>query len=55
MCPDSESELIVRFGKYSTFVEGEEVNKQRDQCKACKLTFMDLTNTVLYRTHRLNQ
>lgn len=26
-CPDCESEHIVRFGKYSTFVDGEEVKK----------------------------
>lgn len=24
-CPDCESEHIVRFGKFSTFVDGEEV------------------------------
>lgn len=29
--------------------------KKRYRCKACKLTFTDLTNTVLYRTRRLNQ
>lgn len=54
-CPDCESEHVVRFGKYSTIVEGEEVKKQRYQCRACKITFTDLTNTVLYRTRRLNQ
>lgn len=27
-CPDCESEHIVRFGKYSTSVDGEEVKKQ---------------------------
>ncbi|MCM3612679.1 IS1595 family transposase [Planococcus sp. MERTA32b] len=54
-CPDCESEHVVRFGKYLTIVEGEEVKKQRYQCKACKITFTDLTNTVLYRTRRLNQ
>ncbi len=54
-CPDCESEHIVRFGKYSTIVDGETVKKQRYRCKACKKTFTDLTNTVLYRTRRLNQ
>lgn len=54
-CPDCESEHIVRFGKYSTIVDGEEVKKQRYRCKACKTTFTDLTNTALYRTRRLNQ
>lgn len=54
-CPDCESEHAVRFGKYSTIVEDEEVKKQRYQYKACKITFTDLTNTVLYRTRRLNQ
>lgn len=29
--------------------------KQRYRCKACKLTFTNLTNTVLYRIHRVNQ
>ncbi len=41
-CPDCESEHIVRFGKYSTFVDGEEIKKQRHRCKACKMTFTDL-------------
>ncbi len=54
-CPDCESEHIVRFGKYTTIVDGEEVKKQRYRCKACKKTFTDLTNTVLYRTRHLNQ
>jgi transposase-like protein len=53
-CPDCESEHIVRFGKYSTIVDGEEIVKQRYRCKACKKTFTDLTNTALYRTRRLN-
>jgi transposase-like protein len=54
-CPDCESEHIVRFGKYSTIVDGEEVKKQRYRCKACRKTFTDLTNTALYRTRRLHQ
>lgn len=54
-CPDCESEHAVRFGKYSTIVEDEEVKKQCYQYKACKITFTDLTNTLLYRTRRLNQ
>jgi transposase-like protein len=41
-CPDCESEHIVRFGKYSTVVDGKEVIKQRYRCKACKTTFTDL-------------
>lgn len=54
-CPDCESEHIVRYGSYSTTVDGEKVEKQRYQCKACKKTFTDLTNTALYRTRCLNQ
>ena len=54
-CPDCESEHIVRFGKYTTIVDGEEVKKQRYRRKACKKSFTDLTNTVLYRTRHLNQ
>lgn len=54
-CPDCTSEHIVRFGKYTTIVDGEEVKNQRYRCKACKKTFTDLTNTVLYRTRHLNQ
>lgn len=53
-CPECESEHIVRFGKYPTIVDGEEVKKQCYRCKACKKTFTDLTNTVLYRTCHLN-
>ena len=53
-CPDCESEHIVRFGKYYTIVDGEEMKKQRYRCKACKKTFTDLTNTALYRTRHLN-
>lgn len=53
-CTDCESEHIVRYGKYLTIVDGEEVQKQRYRCKACKTTFTDLTNTALYRTRRLN-
>lgn len=52
-CPDCTSEHIVRFGKYTTIVDGEEVKKQRYRCKACKKTFTDLTNTVLCRTRHL--
>lgn len=52
-CPECESEHIVRFGKYLTIVDGEEVKKQRYCCKTCKKTFTDLTNTVLYRTRHL--
>ncbi|MCP3032487.1 IS1595 family transposase [Halobacillus sp. A1] len=54
-CPDCESEHIVRFGKYSTIVDGEEVKKQRYRCKACRMTFTDLTNTALYRTRHLHR
>ncbi len=54
-CPSCESEYIVRFGRYSTIVDGEEVKKQRYRCKACKMTFTDLTNTALYRTRHLNR
>src|SRR5699024_12811796 len=54
-CLDYTSEHIVRFGKYTTIVDGEEVKKHRDRCKAWKKTFTDLTNTVLYRTRHLTQ
>lgn len=54
-CPDCESGHIVRYGTYSTIVEGDEVEKQRYRCKACKKTFTDLTNTALYRTRHLNK
>ena len=54
-CPDCESEHIVRFGKYATIVDGEEVKKQRYRCKACRMTFTDLTNTALYRTRHLHR
>lgn len=54
-CPDCESEYIVRYGTYSTIVDGDKVEKQRYRCKACKKTFTDLTNTALYRTRHLNQ
>ena len=54
-CPDCESEHIVRFGRYSIIVDGEEVKKQRYRCKACRMTFTDLTNTALYRTRHLNR
>nr|WP_246010306.1 IS1595 family transposase [Bacillus yapensis] len=54
-CPDCESEHIVRYGTYSTIVDGDEVEKQRYRWKACKKTFTDLTNTALYRTRHLNQ
>lgn len=54
-CPDCESVHIVRFGKYTTIVDCEEVKKQRYRCKACKKTFTDLTKTALYRTRHLNQ
>lgn len=54
-CPDCESAHIVRYGTYSTIVDGDEVEKQRYRCKACKKTFTDLTNTALYRTRHLNQ
>src|SRR5690625_7008679 len=54
-CPDCESEHIIRFGKYTTSVEGEEVVKQRYRCKDCRMTFTDLTNTSIYRTRYLNK
>ncbi|TVP84516.1 MAG: IS1595 family transposase [Alkalicoccus sp.] len=54
-CPACESQHIVRFGTYATIVDGEPVKKQRYRCKACSITFTDLTNTTLYRTRRLNQ
>lgn len=54
-CPDCESEHIVRNGTYTTLVYGDEVEKQRYLCKACKRTFTDLTNSTLYRTRRLNK
>src|SRR5690625_3377907 len=54
-CPDCESEHIIRFGKYTTSVEGDEVVKQRYRCKACRMTFTDLTNTAIYRTCYLNK
>ena len=54
-CPDCESEHVVRFGKYTTLVNGDEVTKQRYRCKACRKTFTDLTNTVLYRTRHLDK
>ncbi|RPF50601.1 hypothetical protein EDC24_2568 [Aquisalibacillus elongatus] len=54
-CPDCESEHVVRFGKYTTLVGGDEVTKQRYRCKACRKTFTDLTNTVLYRNRHLDK
>ncbi|WP_347860774.1 IS1595 family transposase [Salimicrobium sp. PL1-032A] len=54
-CPDCEAEHVVRFGTYTTIVDGDEVKKQRYRCKACRKTFTDLTNTALYRTRRLHQ
>lgn len=43
-CPHCTSEHVVRFGK----VKG----RQRYLCKCCGKTFMDTTNTVLYRTRK---
>ncbi|HCX5354422.1 TPA: IS1 family transposase, partial [Escherichia coli] len=37
--PNCESEHIVRYGTSSTIVDGDEVEKQRYRCKACKKTF----------------
>ena len=54
-CPDCESEHIIRFGKYTTLVDGDEVVKQCYRCKACRMTFTDLTNTAIYRTRYLNK
>src|SRR5699024_12871187 len=54
-CPDCESEHIVRFGKYTIIVEGEEVIKQAYRYKACRTTFTDLTNLASYRTRYLNK
>lgn len=45
----------MRFGIYTTIIDGDEVNKQRYRCKFCAATFTDLTNTALYRTRRLNK
>ncbi|WP_188205928.1 IS1595 family transposase [Alkalibacillus aidingensis] len=54
-CPECASEHVVRFGKYTTLVGGQEVTKQRYHCKSCRKTFTDLTNTVLYRTLYLDK
>ncbi|MFB1081420.1 IS1595 family transposase [Jeotgalibacillus sp. JSM ZJ347] len=54
-CPHCQSKHVVRFGKYTTLVGGDEVKKQRYRCKSCTTTFTDLTNTALYRTRRLNK
>lgn len=54
-CPHCNSHHVVRFGKYTTIVDGDEIKKQRYRCKACTATFTDLTNTALYRTRRLNK
>src|SRR5690625_717929 len=53
--PDCKSDQIVRFPKYSSFVDGEEFKKQLYRSKACRKSFTDLANTVLYRTRRLNE
>jgi transposase-like protein len=54
-CPHCNLNHVVRFGKYTTLVDGDEVKKQRYRCKSCATTFTDLTNTALYRTRRLNK
>lgn len=54
-CPHCQSKHVVRFGKYTTLVDGDEVKKQHYRCKSCTATFTDLTNTALYRTRRLNK
>ena len=46
-CPHCTSEYINRFGKVN--------GRQRYRCKACRKTFMDTTNTILYRTRKGNE
>ena len=46
-CPHCTSEHINRFGKVNS--------RQRYRCKACRKTFMDTTNTILYRTRKSNE
>lgn len=46
-CPHCTSEHINRFGKVN--------GRQRYRCKACRKTFMDTTNTILYRTRKGNE
>lgn len=46
-CPHCTSEHINRYGKVN--------GRQRYRCKACQKTFMDTTNTILYRTRKSNE
>ena len=46
-CPHCTSEHINRFGKVN--------GRQRYRCKARRKTFMDTTNTILYRTRKGNE
>lgn len=46
-CSRCTSEHINKYGK----VNGH----QRYRCKACRKTFMDTTNTILYRTRKGNE
>jgi ribosomal protein L37AE/L43A len=41
-CPHCESKRVIRYGKAQ--------GKQRYQCKECRKTFTDFTNTPLQRT-----
>src|SRR5690625_7449281 len=54
-CLDCESEHIVRFGKYTTIVDGEQVKKQRYHRTVLNKSFTDLTNTYIYQTRHLIQ
>jgi len=38
-CLHCQSKQVVRFGKYTTLVDGDEVIKQRYHCKICTATF----------------
>jgi transposase-like protein len=46
-CPHCTSQHVVRYGKSQ--------GRQRYKCKACRKTFNDMTNTLLYRTRKGNQ
>jgi transposase-like protein len=54
-CLHCQSKQVVRFGKYTTLVDGHEVIKQRYHCKTCTATFTHLINTSLNRTRHLNK
>mgnify|MGYP003461922340 FL=1 len=46
-CPHCASEHVNRYGKAN--------GRQRYRCKACRKTFTDTTNTILFRTRKGNE